>query len=144
MMPFSILGPAGIPIHPLNFPSLHHSHSPTFKLFCNKHSFDEKVFWWVPQEIKGKFRVGEEVLTLVCCCMSGCAVTAAVTVSPAIKSRKKDLVWDFEERKSWKYNLLGNKEADMKTISTETTQKRMRRHLIKPPEQLAPSWCYRF
>jgi hypothetical protein len=35
---------------------------------------------------------GEEVLTLVCCCMSGCAVTAAVTVSPAIKSRKKDLL----------------------------------------------------
>jgi hypothetical protein len=35
---------------------------------------------------------GEEVLTLACCCMSDCAVTAAVTVSPAIKSRKKDLL----------------------------------------------------
>jgi hypothetical protein len=76
--------------------------------------------------------------------MSDCAVTAAVTVSPAIKSRKKDLLWDLKERNSWKYNLLANKEADMKTISTETTRKRMRRHLIKPPEQLEPSWCYRF
>jgi hypothetical protein len=35
---------------------------------------------------------GEEVLTLACCCMSGCAVTAAVTFPPAIKSRKKNLL----------------------------------------------------
>jgi hypothetical protein len=32
---------------------------------------------------------GEEVLTLACCCMSGCAVTDAVTVSPAINQERK-------------------------------------------------------
>jgi hypothetical protein len=59
---------------------------------------------------------------LACCCMSGCAVTAAVTFSPAIKSRKKNLLWDFKERNSRIYKILANKEVDMKTISTETTK----------------------